>query len=333
MILAGDAGATKTELALFSNKNDKLEKIISQKFSSSDFSSLDDIVRAFLKDKNHKIDSACIGVPGPVFGGKAKSTNLDWLLDEKILSSKLNLKFFKLANDLEAMAESVASLDKGKLTTIYKGAGSPKEGNKVLIAPGTGLGQAAIVCKDGKNIIVSSEGGHTDFAPQSDIEIELLIYLKKKLGHVSYERVASGEGILNIFEFLYDTGFSIVDERILMRIKNEDAAAVISDEGLTKNCKLCEKAIAIFASVSGAQAGNMVLNYNATGGVYLGGGIPLKIPQVFKSKIFKASYLNKGRMSYMTAMTPIHMIMDESAGLLGAAVLAQQILGGNSKSG
>lgn len=324
MILAGDAGATKTELAIFDYKNDKPEKVVSQKFLSKDFSSLEDVVQLFLKDRKYVIESACIGVPGPVIGGRAKSTNLDWEFDEKILSEKLNLKYFKLANDLEVMAEAVTILDENDLMTIYKGEGQFNEGNKVLIAPGTGLGQAAIICRSGNNIIVSTEGGHTDFAPKNEIETELLKYLQKKFGHVSYERVASGEGIVNIYEFLNEYKYSIVDERILERMKDEDTASVISEEAIKKNCRLCEKVMEIFASVLGAQSGNMVLNYNATGGVYLGGGIPRKIPEIIKSKSFINSYLNKGRMNYMTGMTPVNMIMNESIALIGAALLARR---------
>lgn len=324
MILAGDVGATKTELALFDNKNGNLEKIISQKFLSKDFSSLENAIQNFLKDKSYSINSACIGVPGPVIGGRAKSTNLDWEFDEKILSEKLNLKCFKLANDLEVMAEAVTMLVEKDLMIIYKTEGQFNEGNKVLIAPGTGLGQAAIIRRNGSNIIVSTEGGHTDFAPQDEIESDLLKYLQIKFGHVSYERVASGEGIVNIYEFLNEYKYSIVDERILMRMKNEDKASVISEEAIRKSCRLCEKAMEIFANVLGAQAGNMVLNYNATGGVYLGGGIPLKIPEIIKSKAFINSYLNKGRMNYMVGMTPVFMIMNESIALLGAALLAEK---------
>lgn len=325
MILSGDAGATKTELAIFKRENKLPEKIVSQKYSSKDFSSLENIILEFLKDNKLKIESACIGVPGPVIEGRAVSTNLDWILDEKILSEKFNIKNFKLANDLEIMAAAIPSLSDSDLITLHKGKGAKKNGNKVLIAPGTGLGQAALIYSVGKYIIAPSEGGHTDFAPQNEIESELLLNLQKKIGHVSYERVASGEGIVNIFNFLIDSNYGTVSKEFLSRFEYEDTAAIISNEALSGKNNVCVKTLDIFTSVLGAQAGNMVLNYLATGGVYLCGGVPLKILDKFKDTTFMNSYLNKGRMKYLVEKTPVYIIRDSSIGLKGAAMLARII--------
>lgn len=324
MILSGDAGATKTELAIYSsNENNILEKICSQKYSSKDFSSLENVILEFLKDKKLKIHSSCIGVPGPVLDGKAVSTNLDWILDEKILSEKLNIKNLKLANDLEIMAAAIPSLTDNDLITLHKGEGANKNSNKALIAPGTGLGQAALIYSEGKYIIAPSEGGHTDFAPQNEIETKLLNYLQSKFGHVSYERIASGEGIVNIFNFLIDTNYGTVNREFLNRLENEDAAALITTEAVSERNKVCVKSLDIFTSVLGAQAGNMVLNYLATGGVYLCGGIPLKILYKFKDNTFLNSFFNKGRMKYLIERTPVHIVRDSSIGLKGAAMLAR----------
>ncbi|MBK8552634.1 MAG: glucokinase [Ignavibacteria bacterium] len=322
MILSGDAGGTKTELALFKEDNSKLEKVISQRFLNKDFQGLEDIIKIFLKDKDHKINSACIGIAGTVIEGIGKSTNLPWVLDENVLSEKLNIKNFKLANDLEIIARAVPVLDSNDLITIYNGDNVKKDGNKAVIAPGTGLGQAALICSDGKYNVVATEGGHTDFAASTELEFELFKYSQKKYGHVSYERIASGLGIVNIFNFLKDMKYSETGDELLERLRNEDEAEVISNEALNKRSKICEKTLDVFASVLGAQTGNMVLNYKATGGVYLGGNIPLMNIHKLTDGTFINSYLNKGRLSYLTQMTPVYVIKDKSIGLSGAALIA-----------
>lgn len=325
IILSGDAGGTKTELALFKELNGSLEKLTSQKFFNKDYSNLEDIINSFLTknfDGTSEINSACIGIAGPVINGKVKATNLGWDLDEKILSEKFQIKNFRLANDLEIIAAAVADIDKKNLVTVYNGDGKPKEENKAVIVPGTGLGQAALIYNKAKYNILSTEGGHTEFAPTDDIEIELLKYLKQKFKHVSWERIASGSGLINIFNFLYEINYSEVGRKILKRFETEDNAAVISEEGLNGKDKTCKKALDIFASVLGAQAGNMVLNYKATGGVYLGGAILLKNIDKLKDNIFLNSYLNKGRLSYLVEMTPVYLIKDSSIGLTGAALLS-----------
>ena len=325
MILAGDCGGTKTELALYEKKNKKPVKVISEKYFNKDFSTLEDIIFSFLRDKNAKIESACIGIAGPVENGKVISTNLLWDLDEKSLSKTLGIEKFKLANDLEAIAAAVSVIEEKDLIIIHKGSGSNYQANKVIIAPGTGLGVAALIDDGDKYKIVATEGGHTDFAPTNEIEIELLKYLKKEFKHVSCERVTSGLGLVNIFNFLKITWYSHINEELSARIENEDPSAVISDEALKKNNPICVKTLDIFASVLGAVSGNMVLNYRATGGLYFGGGIPLKIIEKFKDGIFMKSFLNKGRLSYIVEKTPVYIINDESAGTSGAALLALQL--------
>ncbi|MDQ3021181.1 MAG: glucokinase [Bacteroidota bacterium] len=325
-ILAGDSGGTKTELALFKEQQGRLEKITSQKYFNKDFSNLEDIIIAFLKNKNQnnnfQIDSACIGIAGPVINGKVKSTNLSWELDEKVLSEKFKIKNFRLANDLEIIAAGVAKINEEDLITLYKGKGEKKLNNKVIIAPGTGLGQAVLIYNKGQCNILSTEGGHTDFAPSDEIEIELLKYLKKKFSHVSCERIASGLGMVNIFNFLREINYAQVSNEVLKRFETEDAAAVISEEGLKKQDKTCEKVLDIFASVLGAQSGNMVLNYKSTGGVYIGGKIPLLNIEKFKDGTFIKSYLNKGRLSYLVEAAPVYIIKNPSIGLIGAAMLS-----------
>lgn len=325
MILSGDAGATKTELALFSVVEGKLQKIISERFESNDHPSLDAMIRKFLLGKETEITSACIGIAGTVTEGIGRSTNLPWLLDEKELSDKLNIPVFRLANDLEILAAAVPYIQKHDLFTLYEGKYNSENDNKAVIAPGTGLGQAALIYSGDKFTVVATEGGHTDFAASDELEFMLYKYLKNIFGHVSYERIASGLGLVNVFNFLRDSEFEKVSGRVLQRFIDEDPAAVISGEAINKSCPLCEKALDIFASVLGAQAGNMVLNYKATGGVYLGGGIPLKIIEKLKDGTFLRSYFQKGRLSYLPETAPVYVIKDSSAGLMGAAILSLDV--------
>lgn len=326
MILSGDAGATKTELALYEKKQNELKLITSDKFPSSEFSNPEVMIRKFLAGRNEVIDSACIGIPGPVDNGKVKSTNLPWQLCEKELSEKLNIPLFKLANDLECLATAVNFLSEKDLVKIS----SDKTEitgmqNKVILAPGTGLGQAALILTDSGYKVVATEGGHADFAPADETEAKLLQYLRKKFGHVSYERIASGSGILNIFEFLKSEKKYTVSIELNHKLQAGDPAAIISEEGISGRSGICEKTMDIFSSVLGAQAGNMVLNYKATGGVYLGGGIPFKIINKLMDGIFMKSFLNKGRLSYLPEAAPVYIIKNESAGTYGAAVIASAL--------
>ena len=330
MILAGDVGATKTELTLYDKVNSagKLKKIISEKYLSNDYKNIEEIIFLFMKDKidkTVKIDSACIGIPGPVDNGRAKLTNLNWEINEKYLSEKLKINKFRLVNDLEAIATAVINLsenDENEIEVIYKGKDSDKKSNKVIIAPGTGLGQAALIYSESKYNVVATEGGHVDFAPGNETEIDLYKYLEKKYGHVSYERVISGMGIVNIFDFLKSINKFEIESELLNRILTEDAAAVISEYGLYKESKICEEVMNIFVAVLGSQAGNMVLNFKAFGGVYLAGGIPFKIKEKLKEKIFIDMFLNKGRLSYLLKSTPVYLIKNQSIGTYGAGLIA-----------
>lgn len=326
MILSGDAGATKTELALYEKTHNELKLITSEKFPSSEFNNPEEMIREFLKGKNEVIDSACLGIPGPVENGKVKSTNLPWQLCEKELSEKLNIPLFKLANDLECLATAVNFLSEKDLIKISSDKTKISDNqNKVVLAPGTGLGQAALIFTDSGYKVVATEGGHADFASSDETEDELLKYLRKKFVHVSYERIASGSGILNIFEFLKSEKKYTVSIELNQKINSGDAAAVISEEGISGGSGICGKTMDIFISVLGAQAGNMVLNYKATGGVYLGGGIPFKVIDKLKDGKFMKAFLNKGRLSYLPEAAPVYVIKNESAGTYGAAVIASAL--------
>ncbi|MBS1518160.1 MAG: glucokinase [Bacteroidetes bacterium] len=322
IILAGDAGATKTELALIGFSSGKFRFLKSEKYISSDFNSISGIIKTFLNSAELMPAAACIGVPGPVKEGKVISTNIPWEIDEKIISEVHKISCFKVVNDLEAIATAIPETENKFLTRIYKGKEAKKNGNKMIIAPGTGLGQAILVyAGDGYNVI-STEGGHADFAPVTDIEIDLLKYLKTKFGHVSIERVISGIGIQNIYEFLLTRDEFKNSVNYFEQKEIRDIPAKISEEALKGNSSICSKTIEIFVSALGELCGSKVLSTNAKGGVYLCGGIPPKIIRKLTGGTFARSYLNKGRLSYFVEPVPVYVVSDESAGIRGAAVIA-----------
>lgn len=323
MILAGDVGGTKTLLALFEIIDNRLVEQKSKKYASNDYESLEVILTDFLNDVKSKIESAAFGIPGPVIDGKAKATNLKWSLDAKKIYSQFSISKVALLNDLAATAFAVPYLNKTEIIEIKKGSENILSERFAVIAPGTGLGEAFLICEDNKKIVLASEGGHSDFAPTNEIEAELFKYLSKKFGRVSYERIISGSGLPNIFNFLVDNKYGNPKHETLERMKTEDRAIVISEIALNKRDKVCEDALEIFVSVLGAHAGNCVLTNLTTGGVYLGGGIPFKILPMLKTKIFLNSFLNKGRLSSLLEATPIYLINNNNAALIGAAWYAE----------
>ncbi|WP_337872592.1 glucokinase [Ignavibacterium sp.] len=319
MMLAGDVGGTKTLLSFFEIRDDQLVELKRKKYASNDYESLEIILTDFLSDVNGKIESAAFGVPGPVIDGKAKPTNLKWSLDAKKISSQFNIPIVNFLNDLSAAAFAVPYLTKTEIIEIKKGSEKLLSERFTVIAPGTGLGEAFLICENGKKIVLSSEGGHSDFAPTNEMEAELFKYLNKKFGRVSYERIISGSGLPNVFDFLVDCKYGVPENKTLERMKTEDRAVVISEMALNKNDKVCEDALEIFVSVLGAHSSNCVLTNLTTGGVYLGGGIPFKILPMLQGKIFLNSFLNKGRLSSLIEATPIYLINNNNAALIGAA--------------
>ena len=326
IILAGDAGATNTELAIFSVENDGLEILYSDKYKSAEYGSLHEIIKNFIDTAKLIPDAACIGAPGPVFDGKIISTNIPWEIDETELGKKLGIPDLKIVNDLEAAAVAIPAMDPASFEIIYSGNGKMNDGNKMVIAPGTGLGMAILIhTKDGYSVI-PTEGGHSDYAPVTDIEIELLKFLKKKFGRVSPERVISGLGILNIYEFLLTKSEYSASENYFEREDLNDIAAKISNEGMKGGNEICIKVMDIFISSLAALCSSKVLGVNASGGVYLCGGIPHKILKLLSDGKFSEAYLNKGRLRYYIEPVPVYVVKDESAGLKGSALIAERII-------
>jgi glucokinase len=321
MLIAGDIGGTKTSLGIYSRERGARRPFVERTFSSKSYDSLEAIIDEFLKSENMTIDDAAFGIAGPVFGSTVKTTNLPWVLSEENIVKKLKVKRAHLINDLEAVAYSVPLLHEDDLFTLNRGK-AVVEGSIGIIAPGTGLGEAFLTCEKSRYRAHASEGGHADFAPTSEIEINLLKYLSKKYGHISYERIASGMGIPDIYEFLRDSGYGNEPEWLAEELYDaEDATPVIVKGALNeeKQCELCIVTLDIFVSVLGAEAGNLALKVMATGGLYIGGGIPPRIISSLEKPPFLKAFKNKGRYSDFMERIPVHVITNPKAALIGAA--------------
>ncbi len=322
MILAGDVGGTKARLALYRIAQDKLVRECTATFAVREHGSLEEVATAFVARQQARVAQACIGVPGPVVQGRSRAVNLPWQLDEQSLKQVLGIDGVRLVNDLFATAASIPLLTADDLITLNPGEAPGPEATYAVLAPGTGLGQGFYSSRAG---VLPSEGGHADFAPTSEIEIELLRFLRARLRRVSYERVLSGPGLVNIYEFLRETGRAAEPPELRERLQRDDPAAVIATAGQANEFPICAQALDLFAAILGAQAGNLVLLLLATGGVYLGGGVSMKIADKLRDGTVVKSYLNKGRLSDLVQKTPLHIIRDDHAALLGAASLARNL--------
>lgn len=319
MILAGDIGGTNTLLALFECGETGLRLIVDEGFASMDYYSLEEIIKTFLENNSLTVDGACFGVPGPVQNGTAKLPNLPWIVDRSSLRKTLGHSRVWLINDLEANAYGLNELTDSDFFVLNQGEAN-SDGNAAIISAGTGLGEAGMHNHKGRLIPFATEGGHADFAPRNELEIELLSYLMGKFGNVSFERVVSGQGLVNIYEFLRNTNKAQEPEWLALEIANEnDAAAVIANNALTGKAKICEQTLDIFISLYGAEAGNLALKILATNGIYVGGGIAPKVLPAFKTTAFIESFKAKGRMSSLLEKIPIRIVLNDKAALLGAA--------------
>jgi glucokinase len=324
MILAGDVGGTKVHLALYSFEHGQLVHVRDERFPAHEYSGLQEIVRRFLAESsNPEITAACFGVPGPVRGGRLRLTNLPWVLDTRELSAELNITHLFLINDLEANGYGIPELKPDQIMTINQGDPSAV-GNRALVSAGTGLGEGVLVWNGKTHVPMASEGGHCDFAARNDLEIELLHWLMKKFnGRVSFERVVSGPGLTNIYTFLRDEKHMEEPAWLRQRMEAEDPNAVIGEVGEAGNSELCTKALEMFAASYGAEAGNMVLKVLATGGMYLGGGIAPKMLRTMQGGVFMQAFKDKGRLSEVLVHTPVHVILESRAALMGAAAYAE----------
>jgi len=318
MILAGDIGGTNARLALFDVQNGAYKLVSGSVFPSRQYRGLDEIVTKFVSDGELHPNLACFGVAGPVRNGKVETSNLPWVVDSKRLASELRLPSAILINDLEANAWGIAALQPDDVVVLNQVKDAPV-GNKAVIAAGTGLGEAGMYWDGSKHHVFASEGGHTDFAPRNELEVDLLNYLRARFGHVSYERIVSGPGLVNVFHFLRDTCRGAEPSWLTEQMASSDPAASISMAALAGKCGLCEHAVDLFVSLYGAEAGNLALKIMATGGVYVGGGIAPKMLPKLAGPLFMQSFTGKGRMQTLLESIPVKVIKNEKLALLGAA--------------
>jgi glucokinase len=303
----------------------ELTLLRSDRHPSRDFASLEAVIRGFVNGGTRlPIAAACFGVAGVVVDGHATATNLPWTVDEKALQDAIPTPHVTLLNDLEAAAWGVLQLPPTDLVSLQDG--TRRSGHKVLIAAGTGLGEALILSEGTRHHVVATEGGHVDFAARTEPESALLDYLRRELGHVSYERVLSGPGLFNIYRFLRDTRRLVEPQWLRDRLATGDRSATISEIGLAGGHPLCVEALDMFASIYGAEAGNLALKAMALGGVYVGGGIAPKIRAKLTDGTFIAAFRDKGRFAPLLASIPVHLAMDPRAPLLGAALVAARVI-------
>ena len=318
VLLAGDIGGTKTALALYSVEQGPRQPLTQATFPSQNYASLEDIVCEFLADKAVRVTRASFGVAGPVDNGRAQVTNLPWIIESQTLSTAMDAPVV-LLNDLAAIAHAVPYLESGDLETLNAGQANPHSA-LAIVAPGTGLGEAFLV-RDGQRYRpFPSEGGHADFAPTTPLEVDLLNYLQARFDHVSYERVCSGKGLPNLYAFLKDTGRYDEPERLRDKLASSaDPTPVIVQAALDRQAEICVAALDLFVSILGSEAGNLALKMLATGGIYLGGGIPPRILPLLRQPAFMSAFTRKGRFADALARVPVHVIRQPQVALLGAA--------------
>lgn len=319
--IAGDIGGTKTHLALFDNKNP--QHILKQKkYPSQNFASLEEIVFDFLKDEN-PINTGCFGIAGPIENGRCRATNLPWFIDAEEMAKKLNISKVYLINDLEANAWGLGWLKEEELLILNEGR-KDSIGNQALIAAGTGLGEAGMYWDGNKHHPFPCEGGHCDFGPSDEEQIELWRYLKGQYKHVSYERILSGPGLISLYKFLIHTGREKEAESTKQAMLVDNPSKIITDKALSKECKVCERALDLFVYIYGEEAGNLALKLLSLGGLFIGGGIAPKIMSVMKQGLFMKGFLSKGRLAHVLSQMPIKLILNENTALLGASRYATE---------
>src|SRR3989449_1234097 len=318
MILAGDIGGTKTRVALFAPGPGRSDPVSERTYSSQEYPGLEVIAREFLRAAGAAIESACFGVAGPVKDGRSSTTNLAWVVDARDLARDLRLPRVALLNDLEASAFGLEALRSDEVVVLQEGI-PEAAGNQALIAAGTGLGEAALYWDGRRHRPFATEGGHAGFAPADETQIELLKYLLRRFEPVSWERVLSGPGLVNLYSFLRDTGRGEEPSWLADEISAGEPAAVISAAALSGRSALCSEALDLFVALYGAESGNLALKIMATGGVFIGGGIAPKIVDKLKETTFMQAFCTKGRLQPVLAAMPIRVILNDKAALYGAA--------------
>jgi glucokinase len=325
LILAGDVGATKTLLGLFRDEAAGLVRLREHRYASAEHQSLEAVCAAFTAGEP-RIDAACLGVPGVVIDGAAEASNLSWKMSEGVVARALGGAPVRLLNDLSAMAFGVVHLDESGYRVLNRGALPAGRGNIVAIAAGTGLGEAALAWDGATFHVVASEGGHSSFAPQNDEQIELLRFLAREFGHVSWERVLSGPGLTNIYRFVRSAASEPEPAWLARGLGSDDPAAAISEAAMAGRDGVCSHALTMFCAMYGSEAANLALKVLALGGVYLCGGIAPKILGWLERGDFMRAFRNKGRLGAMLGQIEVRVVTRLDTALLGAAHYARTML-------
>lgn len=320
LILAGDVGGTNTRLALITSVQGSYQCIKHEVYLCSKFDSLIQIIHDFCAELDTKPKQACIGVAGVVINGRCDATNLPWILDEAELAAECHFSTVRLINDLEAAAYGVLTLDNEYLVDINPHADQTQQGNCAVIAAGTGLGQAVLYYDGKHHHPFATEGGHCDFAPADDMQYELLKWMRERWGaHVSYERIVSGPGLVDVYRWLIESEKSPELPETQSAMQTNDSAAVISMQAQNKLDPACQQALSMFVQIYAQEAGNLALKSLSRGGVYLAGGIAPKILPVLKTETFLQHWLNKGRFSGLLKSIPVRVVTHPQVALIGAA--------------
>jgi glucokinase len=320
-VLAGDIGGTKTAVAIIEIDKRRLGIVRSQKYPSREFASLERVLEDFLHGQRRIPAVAAFGVAGPVRSGRAKVTKLPWVIDERRVSRAAGISRVRVLNDFVAAALGIAYVTPRHVVALARGR-AERNGPIGVIGAGTGLGQAGLLAIGERLEVFASEGGHADFGTRTPTEDGLLRFVRRRFGRVSRDRLLSGGGLTLIYEFLRSESAAEESHRVARELQSEDPASVISRHGLDGDDSLCSKALALFASIYGSEAGNLALQYRATGGVYLAGGIAARILPVLRTAVFLDAFRKKAPMEDLLSNIPVRVVTDPRVGLYGAAAAA-----------
>jgi len=318
--IAGDIGGTKTLLRIGAADGAPL---LQKSYASANYAGLAEILDEFLSEAGtSNVVAACFALAGPVSGRRVKLTNLPWEVDADALAARMGIPRISLINDFEAVGHGISALQPGDLLTLQPGV-PQAQGVRLVVGAGTGLGVAWLSCQDGRYVVHPSEGGHMDFAPADADQYELLRYLQRRHGHVSYERIVSGPGLVAIFEFLRDTGLATPSAQLLAAMGAGDASAAITRFAQQGDEFIAKMALYLFLSIYGAFVGNLALAAIPCGGIFVAGGIAAKIPAAMQQGVFLRAFCDKGRFEGLLNTLPLHIVTNPQVGLLGANLMAQ----------
>lgn len=322
--LAGDIGGTKTLLSISAAADERVP-LLQKSYASAAYAGVAEMVDEFLAEAGIRdIAAACFALAGPVDGRVVKLTNLPWVVDGDALAARFAIKHVALINDFEAVGQGVAALQAADLLPLQAGV-ELAQGARLVVGAGTGLGVAWLTSQQGAYRVQPSEGGHMDFAPADDMQCLLLRYLQRRHGHVSYERIVSGPGLIAIFEFMRDTGLASPSSQLLEAMSVGDAAAALTQFAQRGDEAIARMTVDLFLSVYGAFVGNLALAALPRGGIYIAGGIAAKMAEQMQGSEFINGFLAKGRFAGLLATLPLHIVLNQNAGLMGASLFAQRL--------